>query len=159
SNPQIDLSMLLAEESLRLDRSLQTEGTLLATLEREPALIGTFSVPITDRPQLVRVAPDGRTIAVVTNQNVMRIFDVRRHQQLRPIPLANFGSAYVPGTDELVAGGTGALPYLLVDTRTGRVLRKLGLSRQWETTLTNRIEPLVVTPDGRFAFLIWASVE
>jgi WD40 repeat protein len=159
SNPQIDLSMLLAEESLRLDRSLQTEGTLLATLLREPALIGSFSVPITDRPQRVEVAPDGRTIAVVTNQQVMRVFDVRTHRQIKTIPLANFGYAYVPGTDELVAGGTGALPMLLVDARTGRVMRKLVLSRKWLTTYTNQIEPLVVSPDGRFAFLIWASLK
>ena len=60
SQPRIDLAMLLARESLNLDRSPQTEGTLLATLLRTPAVIGTFTVPIQDRPQDVKVSPDGR---------------------------------------------------------------------------------------------------
>ncbi len=76
SEPRIDRAMLLARESLRLDRSPQTEGTLLATLLRSPALIGTFTVPASERPQEVRVSPDGREIAVVTNNN--RHVPVRR---------------------------------------------------------------------------------
>ena len=50
SQPRIDLSMLLARESLNLDRSPQTEGTLLATLLRSPAAIGTFALRNLGRP-------------------------------------------------------------------------------------------------------------
>src|SRR5205814_943437 len=77
SEPRIDRAMLLARESLNLDRSPQTAGTLLATLLRTPAVIGTFTVPIQDRPQDVKVAPDGQSIAAVTNNSVMRIYGVR----------------------------------------------------------------------------------
>ena len=57
SEPRIDLAMLLARESLNLDRSAQTEGTLLATLLRAPTVIGTFTMPIVDRPQAARTEP------------------------------------------------------------------------------------------------------
>ncbi len=156
SEPRIDRAMLLARESLRLDRSPQTEGTLLATLLRSPALIGTFSLPPSDRPQELRVSPDGHEIAVVANTNRMYLFDARTHKQLRTLPLANFDYDYVPGTHDLFAGGTGSLPYLLVDTGTGRAVRRFELSQLWENTLSTPVEPLIITPDGRRAFLLWA---
>ncbi len=156
SEPQIVRAMLLARESLRLDQSPQTEGTLLATLLRSPPLTGSFTLPQTDRPQDVRVSPDGREIAVVTNNNRMYLFDTRTHKQLRALPLANFDYDYVPGTHDLFAGGTGSLPFLLVDPSTGRTIRTFGLSQLWENTLSTPFEPLVVTPDGRRAILFWA---
>jgi WD40 repeat protein/class 3 adenylate cyclase len=156
SEPRIDRAMLLARESLRLDRSPQTEGTLLATLLRSPALTATFTVPASQRPQEVRVSPDGRRLAVVTNNNVMYLFDAQTHKELRTLPLANFDYDFVPGTHDLFAAGNGSLPFLLVDPGTGRVLRKFELSQLWENTLTTPVEPLVITPDGRRAILLWA---
>ena len=46
NEPRLDRAMLLAREAVSLDRSPQTEGTLLATLQRSPAVIGTFALPI-----------------------------------------------------------------------------------------------------------------
>ena len=46
NEPQLDRAMLLAREAVTLDRSPQTEGTLLATLQRDPAVIGTFALPV-----------------------------------------------------------------------------------------------------------------
>ena len=45
SEPRLDVAELLAREAVALDRSPQTEGTLLSTLLRSPAVIGTFSLP------------------------------------------------------------------------------------------------------------------
>ncbi len=104
SQPRIDLSMLLARESLNLDRSPKTEGTLLATLLRSPAAIGTFALGISNgRPQEVKVSPDGRSIAAVTNCCGMKIFDTRTHTLVRTIPLVNADYAYVPTTGDLFA--------------------------------------------------------
>src|SRR5204863_2597559 len=89
SEPRIDRAMLLARESLNLDHSPQTAGTLLATLLRTPAVIGTFTVPIQDRPQDVKVAPDGQSIAAVTNNSVMRIYGVRTHRQTSKFAACN----------------------------------------------------------------------
>ncbi len=157
SQPRIDLSMLLARESLELDRSLQTEGTLLATLLREPAVTGTFTVPIEDRPQQVRVSPDGRTIAVSTNSNVMRFYDTRTHREVRTLPLVNADYTYVPATGHLFAAAPGSLPgYTLLDPDTGRASGRFVFSKLWQITPSTPFEPAIVTPDGRHAFVIWA---
>ena len=157
SEPRIDSSMLLARESLALDRSLQTEGTLLATLLREPAVTGTFTVPIEDRPQQVRVSPDGRTIAVTTNNNVMRFYDTRTHRQIRTMPLINADYTYVPSTGHLFAAAPGSTPaYKLLDPHTGHTLGTFILSKLWQITPSTPFEPAIVTSDGRYAFLVWA---
>jgi WD40 repeat protein len=161
SQPRIDLSMLLGRESLNLDRSLQTEGTLLATLLREPAVTGTFTMPIQERPQEVKVSPDGHTIAVVTNSNVMHFYDTRTHRQVRQKPIYNGEYAYDPSSGDLIAGDPRpAQPDLwLVDPRTGRVLQTLTISKLWQTTYSSAVEPTVVTRDGRYGIVLWAEVK
>jgi WD40 repeat protein/class 3 adenylate cyclase len=157
SQPRIDSSMLLARESLDLDRSLQTEGTLLATLLREPAVTGTFTVPIEDRPQQVRVSPDGRAIAVSTNSNVMRFYDTDTHRQFRAEPLISADYVYVPSTGLLFAAAPGDPPaYTLLDPKSGRGVGKFIFSKLWQTTPSTPFEPAIVTADGRRAFVIWA---
>ena len=51
--------MLLAREAVNLDRSPQTEGSLLATLQRSPAAIGTLALPINGPPQQLALSPTG----------------------------------------------------------------------------------------------------
>ena len=64
SEPRIDVSMLLAREALNLDRSLQTEGTLLATLLRDCSqqvslqLIGEAEGGIRGLEEADRLRPD-----------------------------------------------------------------------------------------------------
>src|SRR5207253_1612929 len=77
SEPRIDRAMLLARQSLEFDRSTQTEGTLLATLLRSPALTATITFPLTVRPLAVTVSPDGQTIAVDGNDARLHMYDVR----------------------------------------------------------------------------------
>jgi WD40 repeat protein/class 3 adenylate cyclase len=156
SEPRIDLAMLLARESLNLDRSPQTEGTLLATLLRSPTVIGTFTVPIEDRPQNVEASPEGRTIAAVTNNDTMLIYDTRTHRQIRQLRLANASYTYMPNTGDLLAGGPAKPAYLLVDPRTGRTLRTFTFSHLWLVTPGTPVQPVVVTRDGRYAFNPWA---
>jgi WD40 repeat protein/class 3 adenylate cyclase len=161
SEPRIDLAMLLARESLNLDRSTQTEGALLATLLRTPSVIGTFTMPIQDRPQEVKVSPDGRTIAAITNNNVIRLFDARTQRQVRALPLGNADFSYVPTTGDLFGF---ALPtptptengVVLVDPRTGKTVHTFGFSDLWAKSPGAGAEPMVVTPDGRYGFLFWA---
>jgi WD40 repeat protein len=149
--------MLLARESLELDRSVQTQSTLLSTLLREPAVIGTFTLPIEDRPTEVRVSPDGGTIAVSTNNDVMRFYDTRTHRQTRAMPLVNADYAYVPSTGHLFAADPGSTPaYTLVDPRGGHAHGKYLLSRLWQTTPSTPFEPVLVSQDGQHAFLVWA---
>ncbi len=89
SAPRIDVAMLLAREAVTLDRSPQTEGTLLATLLRSPAVIGTFALPTNSAPQLA-LSPDGRTLAVSDGvADDVRFYDARTHVVQRP-PVADF---------------------------------------------------------------------
>jgi DNA-binding SARP family transcriptional activator/WD40 repeat protein len=79
NEPRLDVAMLLAREAVTLDRSQQTEGTLLATLLRSPAVIGTFALPTNSAPQL-GLSPDGRTLAVSDGDaDQVRFYDVRTH--------------------------------------------------------------------------------
>jgi WD40 repeat protein/class 3 adenylate cyclase len=160
SEPRIDLAMLLARESLNLDRSPQTEGTLLATLLRTPEVTGTFTVPIQDRPQDVRVSPDGRSIAVLTNNNAMRVYDTATHRQTRSFAAFNGPYAYVPTSGDLLVGNPGPIASgLLVDPRTGKTLRTFKLSQLWQLHRTSQLEPLLASPDGRYAFLVYSLVK
>ncbi len=100
--------MLLAREAVNLDRSPQTEGSLLATLQRSPAVIGTLARPINGPPQQLAVRPDGRILAVGgvnldqlysdnsgASVGQVRFYDARTHE-LTGRELADFGGARAP---------------------------------------------------------------
>ena len=149
SEPRIDRAMLLARESLALDRSTQTEGTLLATLLAQPgADSGTFTVPTNERPQAVHVSPDGRTLAVVTNANVMHLTTREHAARCGRSRSRTSRTRTCPARTICSPEERAPSRYLLVDARTGRMLRRFRLSKLWETSLTTQFEPLVVTPDG-----------
>jgi WD40 repeat protein len=157
AEPRIDRAMLLARESVRLDRSLSTEGTLLATLLRSPAALATFTVPIHVRPLKVSLSPDGRRLVVADNDNELLFYDARTHRPVRA-PLKNHGGpfpvVYTPDRKYMLAGGGDPREPPgtdLLDADTYRVVRHLSLApdKQWLTTPTGNYEGLLVTPDGR----------
>jgi WD40 repeat protein/DNA-binding SARP family transcriptional activator len=77
NEPKLDVAALLAREAVALDASPQTEGTLLSTLMRSPAVIATFSMPTNSTPN-VSVAPDGHTVAVADGvADQIRFYDTR----------------------------------------------------------------------------------
>jgi DNA-binding SARP family transcriptional activator/WD40 repeat protein len=114
NQPRIDLALLLAREAVNLDRSPQTEATLLDTLLRTPAVIRTFVLPINAPPQRLALAPDGLTLAVGDNtapsSNIgcgsfcslrqfklgeVRFFNLRAHTAEQP-PLTDFSGGLPP---------------------------------------------------------------
>jgi WD40 repeat protein/DNA-binding SARP family transcriptional activator len=152
SVPRIDQAMLLAREALDLNRSPQTEGTMLATLLRSPAAVGTFTSPIDSRPQRVAVSPDGRTLAVSDNLSTVRLYDVATRRLRRVLPHLGYTNAvaYLPdGTEYAAFGGTRTPQIDLVDARTNAVRRVLRLDRQWLSRPTGGNSQLEITPDGR----------
>ncbi len=159
SAPRIDLAMLLARESLQLDNSRQTQGTLLATLLRSPSLTGTFTVPITDRPQAVEVSPDDRTIAVGTNNGVMRFYDTHTHRQTHTARLTQYLYTYVPGTDKLVAAPPPPAPLELIDARTAGVLQRFQFGHLWTSTPTSFAQPVLASKDGKYVYFLYATLK
>jgi DNA-binding beta-propeller fold protein YncE len=89
NEPRMDVAMLLAREAVNLSPSPQTEGTLLFTLLRNPAVIGTFALPTNSAPELA-LSPDGRTLAVGDGDlDEVHFYDARTRTMERP-PLTDF---------------------------------------------------------------------
>jgi WD40 repeat protein len=163
--PRVDQAMLLARQSVLLDPSSQTEGTLLATLLRSPAVLGTYAMPIDKRPLRVALSSDGTTLAVGDNNNGIRFFDTRSHRESYP---ALSGYAQTP---PFYAG-----PYLFAmrvppkdpptpantfmdvfDATTMQRVRSLETDALFDENYTGINNPLVASPDGRrlyFAFTL-----
>ena len=76
--PRIDVAMLLAREAVNLDSSPATESTLLQTLLRGPAVVGTIPLPSGTTAALA-FSPDGRTLAATDGLGELRLFDARAH--------------------------------------------------------------------------------
>jgi hypothetical protein len=92
NEPRIDEAMLLARQAVRFDRSPETESALLATLQRGPAVIGTFPLPVRAQPGQLAMSPDGRTLAVGDGAGGLRLYDPRTHTLQRP-PLTDYSDA------------------------------------------------------------------
>jgi DNA-binding SARP family transcriptional activator/WD40 repeat protein len=81
NEPRLDLAMLMAREAINLDRSPQTENSLLETLVRSPAVIRTVALPA-DTTAALAYSPDGRTLAVADGLGDLRLLDARTHALL-----------------------------------------------------------------------------
>jgi hypothetical protein len=124
--------MLLAREAVNLDRSPQTEGSLLATLQRRPAVIASVALASDGPPQQVVASPDGRTLAV--SAVGLRFYDART-LSIKGRSLIDFDGARAPvysGGGSLLAYPTGptdvSTPFIAVrDAQTLRLAHKLAL--------------------------------
>jgi WD40 repeat protein/class 3 adenylate cyclase len=162
--PRVDRAMLLANTAVELDRSADTEGALLSTLLRSPAVIGTATLPLDVRPCCgMTLSPDGRTLAMSDNGNHVRLVDtaslrIRRvideFGQSQPVAYSRDGSVLVD------YGGSREPEIRVVDARTLKVRRTLRPSRQWFSGPSESpLRPLLVTPDGREVLLVYSMLQ
>ena len=172
NEPRLDRAMLLAREAVNLDRSPQTEGTLLATLQRSPAVIGTFALPVDLAPKLT-LSPDGRTLAVsnsliarcgLINRNNngvgascgdIRFYDPRTHA-VKGAPVTHFGGAGPPvysSDGSLLAYATDSYPPAIAvrGAQTHALLATLMFDPFQAARLTEDIPnaSILIAPDGR----------
>ena len=169
TEPRLDRAMLLAREAVNLNRSPQTEGTLLATLQRHPAVIGTFALPVDLASQLA-VSPDGRTLAVshfLTNKygftdaslGEIRFYDPRT-RQLQRAPVPHFGGMEPPvysSDGRLLAYPTDnyLLPSIVVRDAHTLARRATLTFASLPTAYMTRDIPharILIAPDGRTAY-------
>jgi DNA-binding SARP family transcriptional activator/WD40 repeat protein/energy-coupling factor transporter ATP-binding protein EcfA2 len=165
--PRIDRAMLLARQAVELDRSSETEGTLLTTLLRSPTLLGVLPFPITARPSSggITVSPDGRTLVVGDNHGELRFFDVGTRRESRPAFAGAFG--YAPtvfsrdGSKLLTAAAGFPPPGLqLLDAKTLRRRELLRFDRLFlhPPIDTGAVLPLGLSDDSRYAFFAYDLV-
>ena len=180
NEPRLDLAMLLARAAVNLDRSPQTEGSLLATLERSPAVVGTLALPIKGAPQQLAVSPDGRTLAVSsvnffqlapalalyrprgpgagTDVRELRFYDARTHQ-VKGRRLTDFAGARAPVYSSdgtlLAYPMAGQPPSIAVrDAHTLRLVHKLALDPlQLASYMPDLAHArIMIAPDGRTVY-------
>jgi WD40 repeat protein len=160
--PRIDRAMLLANEGVNLSRSPQTEGTLLATLLRSPAAIGTLTLPVDVRPCCaMSVSPDGRTLAISDNAGNVRLVDTATQRVGHVLPDfgATQGVAYTPDGSKLVDWRSTGFPTAeVLDAKTFRVLRKLRVSKHFLSVPTESPpKPFLVSRDGRTVLYVYGE--
>jgi WD40 repeat protein/class 3 adenylate cyclase len=157
--PRIDRAMLLAHEAVNLDRSAQTEGTLLATLLRSPAAIATFTLPVETRPCCsMGLSPDGRTLEVPDNTSHTRFIDTTTRRPSKV--LSNFGYGVAPsyspdGSLVVGYGGVKAPEVDVLDARTYRLRRKLSYDRRWLSNRTGGGNAFLVTRDNHTVYYVY----
>jgi WD40 repeat protein/DNA-binding SARP family transcriptional activator len=160
SEPRIDRAMLLAREAVRLNRSPETEGTLLATMLRSPAALATFTGPIDSRPQRLSLSPDGRMLAVADNTGAIRFYDPSRRRVLDVVHNLGFGTPPTyshDGSFFIAPGDDRGTP--VIDLRGAgdrRIIRRLRYDLRWLTQPTAYSPSLVLTRDGRTAFFAYS---
>ena len=163
SEPRVDLAMLLARQSVALDDTPETEGTLLATLLRSPAVVSTFNYPFGARPQSLTLSPDGRSLAVTDNNSAVRVYDTRSRRARAFAPNFAFGTpgGYTPDGALLVdTGDNGGTPVMDVRAASDlRLVRRLQWSRvflhAFRKGSVGGLAPVIVSSDGRFAYTAW----
>jgi DNA-binding SARP family transcriptional activator/WD40 repeat protein len=178
NEPRLDRAMLLAREAVNLDRSPETEGSLLATLQRSPAVIGTVTLPI-NAPQQLAVSPDGRTLAVGAlsldqfeylgasgSIGNLRVYDAHT-QGVKGSRLTDFGGARAPvySTDgSLLAYPTPGphQPSIAVrDAHTLTLVRKLPFDPLQLVSYTPDIARarIVIAPDGHSIYSTYQGLS
>jgi WD40 repeat protein len=154
--PRLDRAMLLAREAVDLNRSTATEGTLLSTLLRSPAAIGTFSYPIQAQPDSLALSPDGNTLAVGDNHADIRFFDTHSHRESRPRQRIAWGfwALYSEDGTLLVTLSPLSNPpgLALLDARTLKPVSVLPFDPRYARSSPSRpSNPFGIAPDARTA--------
>jgi WD40 repeat protein/DNA-binding SARP family transcriptional activator len=155
SEPRLDVAALLAREAVVLDRSPQTEGTLLSTLLRSPAVIAAFSLLTNSTPH-VAVSPDGRTLAVSDSvSDTVRFYDARTRTPIGH-ELNDFFGDQPPVYSEdgsLLVYRAGA-SLAVRDARTLALRQRLPIGAPFVQELTADAPngSILVAPDGRTVY-------
>lgn len=158
SETQLDTSLLLGLEGVRLDDSLQTRSDLLKALLHSPQAIGVMHVGrVATPPQAIALSPDGRTLAVLNGNGELWFYSTATRRPIgapiHDVPW-NFlwGPQFTPdGSQLVVQRGPGVE---VIDVRTHRVVRTVNIGQDPGAVTS----PVMLSPDGRVVYLQLGSV-
>jgi WD40 repeat protein len=146
----LERSLLLAEQAVRLDDSVDTRSALLTSLLRSPRAVGTFRAGDNQLWSLA-LSPDERTLAAVDNIGLTYWWDTRTGHRLagplgEPTP-SDSVATFSPDGHLLATGGgtTGPSEGLeLWDVASRTVVRQLRLPSEGDP-----VTDAAFSPDGR----------
>ncbi len=147
----LDLSLLLARQAVRIHDTAQTRGYLLAALLRAPAALGIMHGSDEARFNGIALHPDGTTLAVTDFYGKLHFFDARTYEQIgEPLETRWVDSlAYSPDGETLALGG-GDSPYVrLIDAQTRESGAQAAVGRAVRLAFTKDGSELVVLTVGR----------
>jgi WD40 repeat protein len=144
----LDRSLLLAAEAVRLDDSVDTRGALLSSLLRSPQAIRVLRGG-GNRLQGIALSPDDRTLAATDNLGLLYLWDVRTGRRLAgPLEAPSVGTLYTPvfSPDGRILATAGAREYggiVLWQVAERKVIGRLELAAR-ETEIVDA----AFSPDG-----------
>jgi WD40 repeat protein/DNA-binding SARP family transcriptional activator len=153
--PPLDLSLLLARESVNIDDSLATRGYLLAALLRAPAAVAVAHEG-GGRVYDEALSPDGRTLAVRGDDGNIVFFDAGTMDRTSGVPLGDsqisfFGVnsprhalAYSPDGKTLAVGSTDGHHAIVHLVPRGASKARVTVSSKYAT-----VPDLAFSPDGQ----------
>jgi WD40 repeat protein len=148
----LDRSLLLARQGVRLDDSPQTRSNLLAALLKSPAAIGVVRGH-GDQLISLDVSPDGRTLALLADDGTLTFVDTRTRHPVGQ-PYAALGPELIPGSDDVRFSPDGALVAVggnapaVVHARTHSLLSGLRIRKD------RYVSAVRFSPDGRTLFAV-----
>ncbi|MGN6167315.1 MAG: nSTAND1 domain-containing NTPase [Solirubrobacteraceae bacterium] len=162
TEPRLDLAMLLAREAISLDRSSQTEGSLLATIQRSHAgferrftVGGTAPCCQPPAPLVppLALSPDGTTFAVRLGPTTVGLFATHTLRRERSFSISPSGAvitalAWAPTASELAVGGRSGVVQLWHSRGTPRLAESLS-GLQAAPGQAEAIQGVAFSPDGR----------
>jgi WD40 repeat protein/DNA-binding SARP family transcriptional activator len=145
----LDRSLLLAAEAVRLDDSIDTRSALLSSLLRSPQAIRVLRGG-GNRLQGLALSRDGGTLAAVDNMGLVYLWAAQTGRQLAgPLEVPSAGPFQVPvfTPDGRILATGGAVEYggmVLWDVASHKVIRRLKLAPS-----EGEIGNAALSPDGR----------
>jgi WD40 repeat protein/class 3 adenylate cyclase len=156
TEPNLDLSLLLAVAGVRLENLPQTRGDLLAALQKAPSAY-RFIRPSTNAITAVAISPDGKLMAMGDSAGAVRFENLGDWTQSGPAiqlpgPVPPIGLVFSPdGKTVAVAAGNGSetQEVFLIDVGT----RQPRLVGSWKgfavPPIPNGSTTVAFSPDGR----------
>jgi WD40 repeat protein len=156
---KLDTALLLAEEGVKLDDSLETRSNLLTVLLHSPSAIRVLHPgTLGSSPVALAVAPDDRTLAVVNLDGSLRFYDTATGalvgDSIRGVGASGLKLPFFTpdGSEIAVVRGKGVQ---FIDVRSHRIASTIEVRGGSDKLLS----PVLLSADGAVVYLVLARAD